>query len=368
MAREQETRDETAERAAAAPDGSTRPEGGAATPPGGRASRLRPAFAVVAVLVAVAVAFALTSPPPPALPARVAPADPAPPGLLGSGAAFAVRAGDVVVPFDTLAVVVLPGDTLALEALYVAGEAEATASGGAIRRTGPRAWTWTAPPTPGLSQVRVADAGGEAVVLQALALTPFDHATDRIGAYEIGDYQDEPMGGDSAYDEPLGFVAVTAETRDVPVSPNFTLGDFLAKQASGWPKYVALSPHLLIKMERLLAAVNEAGVPARDLTVMSGYRTPAYNAAIGNTTVYSRHLYGDAADVFVDEDGDGRMDDLNGDGVVDQADAEWLAALADGVEAVPHNARLVGGVGIYGPAPHRGPFVHLDTRGSRVRW
>lgn len=364
MTREQDVRDEGAERAAAAADGPARPGGGAAAPPEARPSRLRPAFAVLAVVVALAVAFALTAPPPPAPP----PAEPAPPGLLGSGAAFAVRAGDVVVPFDTLAVVVLPGDTLALEALYVAGEAEATASGGAVRRTGPRAWTWTAPPAPGLSQIRVTDAGGAAVVLQAFALTPFDHATDRIGAYEIGDYQDEPMGGDPAYDEPPGFVAVTAETRDVRVSPHFTLGDFLAKQASGWPKYVALSPHLLIKMERLLAAVNEAGVPARGLTVMSGYRTPAYNAAIGNTTVYSRHLYGDAADVFVDEDGDGRMDDLTGDGVADQADAEWLAALADGVEAAPYDAGLVGGVGVYGPAPHRGPFVHVDTRGSRVRW
>lgn len=333
-----------------------------------RTSRLRPALAVLAVLVALAVAFALTAPPPAPVPDAAPPeAAPAPPGLLGGGAAFAVRAGEVVVPYDTLAVFVLPGDTLALEALYAAG-VEATASDGTLRPTGPSMWTWTAPLAPGRSQIRLVEAGGAAVVLQAFALTPFDHASERIGAYEIGDYEDEPMNGDPAYAEPPGFVAVTPETRDVPVSPHFVLGDFLAKQASTWPKYVALSPELLIKLERLLEAVNEAGVPASDLTVMSGYRTPAYNAAIGNTTVYSRHLYGDAADVFVDEDGDGRMDDLTGDGVVDQADAEWLAALADGVEAEPHNAQLVGGVGVYGPAPHRGPFVHLDTRGSAVRW
>ena len=29
---------------------------------------------------------------------------------------------------------------------------------------------------------------------------------------------------------------------------------------------------------------------------------------------------------------------------------------------------FVGGLGIYGPAPHRGPFVHVDTRGEPVRW
>ena len=341
--------------------------------PGGRAAarsaRLRPAAAGLAVAVALAVGYALVAPPSVSpVPGPAAPAaEPAPPGLLGGAAPFAVRAGDVVVPFDTLAVFVLPGDTLAVEALYAAS-AEAEAPDGALRRTGPRSWTWTAPPRPGLTPIRVTGPGGAAVAVQAFTLAPFSHAADRIGAYEIGDYEDEPLGGDPAYAEPAGFVEVTRALRDAPVSPHFRLGDFLAKQPSGWPKYLALDSDLLVKLERLLAAVNAAGVPAGGLTVMSGYRTPAYNAAIGNTTVYSRHLYGDAADVFVDEDGDGRMDDLDGDGAVTAADAEWLAALAEGVEAGPHGGPLVGGVGVYGPAPHRGPFVHVDTRGAAVRW
>ena len=29
---------------------------------------------------------------------------------------------------------------------------------------------------------------------------------------------------------------------------------------------------------------------------------------------------------------------------------------------------LVGGLGIYGPAPHRGPFIHVDVRGEAARW
>ena len=176
------------------------------------------------------------------------------------------------------------------------------------------------------------------------------------------------MNGNPKYDEPAGFVRVTPETQDVKVSPHFTLGQFLAKQASGWPKYLLLEPALLLKLERVLWAVNEAGVPARSLTVMSGFRTPAYNAAIGNTTVYSRHLYGDAADVFVDEDGDGVMDDLTGDGQVTEADAEWLAGVVEGLADRPWFRPLVGGLGVYGPAPHRGPFVHVDTRGEPVRW
>ena len=47
---------------------------------------------------------------------------------------------------------------------------------------------------------------------------------------------------------------------------------------------------------------------------MSGYRTPFYNRSIGNQTRFSRHVYGDAADIYADDDGDGKMDDLDGDG------------------------------------------------------
>jgi hypothetical protein len=301
-------------------------------------------------------------------PAPSAPAEPAPDGFLDGGAGFAVQVGDLAVPYETFAVTALPGDTLEVEALFVAGEAEAEADGGALDRTGPREWTWRAPARPGLSRLRVTAASGEAITLHAFTLVPFDHQTDAIGDYAIGDYQDEPLGGNPAYDEPPGFVRVTPENQGVKVSPHFTLGQFLAKQASGWPKYLALSEELVLKLERVLYAVNEAGVPAQSLTVMSGFRTPAYNAAIGNTTVYSRHLYGDAADVFVDEDGDGVMDDLTGDGQTTEADAEWLADVVEGLADRPWFEPLVGGLGVYGPAPHRGPFVHVDTRGEPVRW
>ena len=129
-----------------------------------------------------------------------------------------------------------------------------------------------------------------------------------------------------------------------------------------------LDGDLLLKLERLLRAVNEAGVRAPTFAVLSGFRTPAYNKAIGNTTSYSRHLYGDAADVFVDADGDGRMDDLDGDGAVTRADAEWLAGVVEGLADQPWYAPLVGGLGIYGATPGHGPFVHVDTRGEPVRW
>ncbi len=338
-----------------------------------RPSRLKPVAAGVAVLAALALGlFAVTRPAVEPVAPAPPPAETAPPGLLPSpadgGAGFAVEVGGLVIPYDTFAVTALPGDTLALRARYLGGEVQAEATDGVLARTGPRAWTWTAPTTPGVSRVAISGPGGEAMVLQALTLVPFDHSTDAIGAYAIGDYEDEPMNGDPAYDEPPGFVQVTPDLVDLPVSPHFRLGQFLAKQASGWPKYIVLSGPLLLKLERTVGAVRAAGVPADGLTVMSGFRTPAYNAAIGNTTVYSRHLYGDAADVFVDEDGDGVMDDLDGDGAVTRADAEWLAAVVEGLTDEPGYDGLVGGLGIYDANAVRGPFVHVDTRGTAVRW
>jgi hypothetical protein len=77
-------------------------------------------------------------------------------------------------------------------------------------------------------------------------------------------------------------------------------------------------------------------------------------------------MYGDAMDVYVDNDGDKGMDDLNGDGRVDVNDARVLANAAQNVEREHPN--LIGGIGVYAPTgAHRG-FVHIDTRGYRARW
>jgi uncharacterized protein YcbK (DUF882 family) len=117
----------------------------------------------------------------------------------------------------------------------------------------------------------------------------------------------------------------------------------------------------------VLASLNSRGHDVPTLHVMSGYRTPYYNRAIGNTTEYSRHLYGDAADIFVDVDDDQWMDDLTGDGRATEADARYLARLVRG-QPTPGDDRFEGGLGVYDTAPHRGPFVHVDLRGYHARW
>jgi uncharacterized protein YcbK (DUF882 family) len=125
---------------------------------------------------------------------------------------------------------------------------------------------------------------------------------------------------------------------------------------------------MLLKLERLLAEAREAGIQVETIYVMSGYRTPFYNEAIGNQTINSRHTHADAADIYVDLDRDGRMDDLDGSGSVAVGDARHMAALVEGLVGQDWYRPFVGGLGTYGPAPHRGPFIHVDTRGFQARW
>ena len=77
-------------------------------------------------------------------------------------------------------------------------------------------------------------------------------------------------------------------------------------------------------------------------------------------------MYGDAADIFIDNDGDGRMDDLNHDGRINIKDARVILEAANRVEAA--HPSLIGGVGVYSGNSAHGPFTHIDTRGYPARW
>jgi hypothetical protein len=207
--------------------------------------------------------------------------------------------------------------------------------------------------------------------LRLITLVPFAaKSRGRIGSYRLGDWPFERGGAPSpAYANPAGFVEVTPENRNLPVSPHFRLGDFLTKdQADVWPKYVLIDPRLIDKLELVIQELEDGGHPVAHMAVMSGFRTPGYNRA-GETSGrarLSRHMYGDATDVFVDNDRDGWTDDLNRDGRVDIHDAELIARVAERVEA--RHPALSGGIGIYAATRAHGPFTHIDVRGRPARW
>jgi hypothetical protein len=165
---------------------------------------------------------------------------------------------------------------------------------------------------------------------------------------------------------PAGFVEVTTENVRTKLSPHFELRQFLCKQPGGFPKYVVISEALILKLERVVEALDRADRDVDTLTVMSGYRTPYYNESIGNVRD-SQHTAGTAADIFIDEKPDGRMDDLDRDGAVTRDDAIWLFRLIDGMDRLP-GATLRGGLGDYGGTAAHGPFVHVDVRGRLARW
>lgn len=194
----------------------------------------------------------------------------------------------------------------------------------------------------------------------------------RIGPYRIGmwPHATTGQGGLVRYAPPAGFIEVTSENQHTPLSESFRLKDFLTKGQYGvWPKYLVVDLKLVDKLELILQDLEGRGINTAGIRVMSGFRTPEYNATGGDPrgrASLSRHMYGDAADIFIDNTGNGRMDDLNGDGRVDLKDARVIAEAAERVEK--EYPSLVGGIGLYKANSSHGPFVHIDVRGHAARW
>jgi hypothetical protein len=224
---------------------------------------------------------------------------------------------------------------------------------------------------PGVHSLMGADSSDRSFSL--VTLVPFEARTSagRIGPYRMGFWPAEKRGVRSeAYANPDGFIEVTPENQDTRVSEHFRLRDFLTKdQASVWPKYLVLRTELIDKLELVISELGRRGIAVRHMTVMSGFRTPQYNqkgVGSGGRATNSRHQYGDAADVFVDNDRNGRMDDLNRDGRVDHRDAQVILDAAERVERA--HPVLVGGGGLYRATASHGPFAHIDVRGTKARW
>jgi uncharacterized protein YcbK (DUF882 family) len=226
--------------------------------------------------------------------------------------------------------------------------------------------TVVAPQRPGIYRLALSQHGIEEVIgaPSVAVLVPF---ADKIGGflngYRIGTYVAEKLRGRRHTERPPGFIEVTEDMVDLPVSKHFRLKDFVTHdgQEDVWPKYLALDPRLLDKLELVLTKLasyrGEDSLPTISLDVHSGYRTPAFNAGVDRSAKDSRHQYGDAADVVIDADRDGR---------ITMKDEMLVAHAVEDVER--EHPDLVGGMGLYTSRRYRVPYVHIDARGTRSRW
>ncbi len=204
-----------------------------------------------------------------------------------------------------------------------------------------------------------------------ITVRPFsEKQRGRIGLYYIGSWPGEKGRARRGYAIPSGFIEVTRANQNVYVSEHFRLRDFLTHdQDDLWPKYIVLELKLVDKLELVLSDLQARGYNPAGVVVLSGFRTPQYNVRGGNPSgraALSRHMYGDAADIFLDNDGNGVMDDLNHDRRVNIRDSQIILAAVDRVER--EHPELVGGAGVYVASSGHGPFIHIDTRGFRARW
>jgi len=189
-----------------------------------------------------------------------------------------------------------------------------------------------------------------------------------LNGYRLGYWpQEKGRLRSEAYRNPDGFIEVTLENEDTRVSEHFRLRDFVSHdQKNVWPKYLVLREPLLDKLELVIEDLTDHGVNAEGMRIRSGFRTPARNQAVRGegSARDSRHQFGDAADVYIDNVGNGRMSDLNGDRKVNFADVKMILDAVERVEA--RYPELVGGTGLY--TGRNGQFAHIDVRGVRARW
>ncbi|MBW3571038.1 MAG: DUF882 domain-containing protein [Gemmatimonadetes bacterium] len=253
------------------------------------------------------------------------------------------------------------GAQIALQPAEGGGAPEQVPQGRAPRRSG----IWNV-------MLQMRDAVRPASNVNVITLVPLSQKRGgRIGNYRIGDWPNEQGGATNPiYRPPAGMIEVTPQNKETWLSEHIQLKDFITKgQENVWPKYVVVQPRILDKIELVIQELERMGHPVENIFAISGFRTPAYNAGGGNTSgrgKLSRHMYGDAMDIAVDNDRNGVMDDLNGDGRINLADARVIGQAVDRVER--KYPSLVGGMHYYPPTGGHQGMVHIDTRGFRARW
>lgn len=223
--------------------------------------------------------------------------------------------------------------------------------------------TLLAPLTPGFYELAVTRAGVvQRITAPRLAvLVPFElKLGSTLNGYQIGRYPAE-WERDQGAERPAGFAEVREADLDLQLTRHIKVRDFVSHDRQTiWPRYVAVDPRVLDKIELVMRELSRRRGEERmdfDVEVHSGFRTPIHNAGVEGSARDSRHLYGDAADVAIDADGDGKLTIF---------DAYRVEQAVDWVERL--HPELAGGLGVYSSRRFSTPYCHIDARGERKRW
>lgn len=251
-----------------------------------------------------------------------------------------------------------------------------------------------APAKPGLYRLS-ARCGNENASLNLIVLHRADYTKDRhgqpvgqVGGVRLGTYGIAERSGSKKvrahaddYQAPLWFAPITPETENLPLGQQFTVGDMVVGgENDGEPQGLKALPggrhclffppdrRIIEKLDALADYLRGKGYRFSRFTVTSFFRTPDYNRRTEGGSSLSRHTFGDAADIIIDADSDGKMDDLNGDGRQDFRDGLVIANACRELEKA--GKVIPGGIGLYGyDGPHSvRSHVHLDCRGFPARW
>ena len=280
-------------------------------------------------------------------------------------AGFSIEIKGELNPYNIFSVFLLPNEEAELSSTSVL---RVTSEEVGVIKNQNNLWKIKAPIHSGAYSVNITDLEGNEMRLNILVLTPISEKKgEYLNGYRVGNYPIKPLNGNPIYNRPKGLFEVTKENLNLAVTPHFMLRQFLCKQESDFPKYLIIRERLILKLEYLLEKVNENGIPIQTFGFISGYRTPYYNKLIKNVA-YSRHVYGGAADIFIDQNGDGYMDDLNKDGLTNEADVRIFYNVVEQEFGNSDYKNYKGGLGFYKKNQVHKGFIHVDVRGRRARW
>lgn len=286
---------------------------------------------------------------------------------------FSIIYRGLKIPLQSFSIFVMPAEGIEIEIAEKDRNQQYIIEFGNKSFESRESFNWQAPAESGYYPVVIKEKNSSSkaaeIKLNVFVLHPFSEKKgEYLNGFRIGKYPAIPAAKKKFYSRPAGFLEIKESLLDISLTPHFKMRQFLTNQSLKLPHYIVLKETLLLKLEYLLQEINKKGYRADTFGIVSIYRTPYFNKKLGNNTSLSRHLFGDAADIYIDNSGNGLMDDLNNDNKSDILDAGILFDLALEFDQQEKYSKLQGGLGSYRGNGVRGPFIHVDARGFHVSW